>query len=180
MKKIITLSLAIISFTANAENDSAETTQKMDGPIQKVKQVFDVKALYAGFGIGLNRVDGPFKGSQSETATGLQGFAGYHLGKIEQVSSAIEVGYSRTEDFVSGVNSDVSGLWFAGLVKTPVPDADPRLQVLAKAGMDLGDDDGPFLGLGAEFQFNPVLSLRGEYLNKDSLTSYQLNVIVDF
>lgn len=180
MKKIITLSLTLVCSSAIAAEPATSNQQTMNGPIQKVKQAFNPNALYAGFGANISRIDSPFNGGSSETAKGLQGFVGYDLGKVEQISSAIEIGYAQTDDFVDGFSSDVGGLWFAGIIKTPIPDADPRLQVLAKAGMDLGDDDGPFLGLGAEFRFNPVLSLRTEYLNADSLTAYQLNVIIDF
>jgi opacity protein-like surface antigen len=184
MYKHIALSLCLATSVsaALADTKSTRTTDTTQSSTlqDRTAQAFNPKSLYAGFGLSVNRVDTPFKGSDSKTASGLQGFMGYNFGRVDSITAAAEVGYSQTSDFYSTFNSDVGGLWLAGLIKSPLPNADQRLQLLGKAGYDLGDDSGIFLGLGAEFSFNPVVALRAEYLNKDAITSYQVNVIVNF
>lgn len=184
MLKYISLSLCLIATTSTALADTKSTrtsnTTQSSTLQERTSQAFNPKALYAGFGLSANRVDSPFKGFSSKTASGLQGFMGYNFGTVNTLTTAAEVGYSQTSDFYKDIDSDVAGLWLAGLIKAPIPNSDPRLKLLGKAGYDLGDDSGVFLGVGAEFSFNPVVALRAEYLNKDALTSYQFNVIVNF
>lgn len=140
----------------------------------------DINKLYVGAGFNQNVVDSPF-GTGSRDAKGISFFAGYQLeNKIDQLETSIEAGYSKTDDFFQGPNNDIGGLWLSGVAKKQLPEIDPRLSALAKVGVDFGDDDGIFMGAGAAFQFLEKVELRGEYLNKDASTVYQLSAVYHF
>ena len=88
------------------------------------------------------------------------------------------MGYSQTGDFIG--NNDISGLWLSALAQKHLPEIDNRLSALARAGVDFGDDDGLFMGVGAAFQLIPQFDIRAEYINKDASTVYQLGAVYKF
>lgn len=135
--------------------------------------------LYVGVGLSHNRVDfEPFKGDV-ETAGGMQVFAGLKTGQRNGFDLAVEAGYMDTADF-SHTNTDFSGIWFSGVGKRTISEVDNRLALLGRVGVDLGDDDGIFMGVGAEFKLAPAVFVRGEYVAKDISQSYQLNAGFEF
>ncbi|WP_430460090.1 outer membrane beta-barrel protein [Thalassolituus sp. LLYu03] len=141
---------------------------------------FDVSKLYIGGSVSHNVVDSPFGGS-SVDAPGVSVFAGYEIpNDIAQVETAIEVGYTQTDDFFNGSNSDISGLWVAGVAQKDLPEISPNLFGIARFGLDIGDDDGLLLGAGAGLHLTPVIDARAEYINKDASSVYQASFIVKF
>ena len=163
MKKILLTATLMTSVIANADD------QKLS---------VDVDKLYLGGSISQNIIDSPFGGSNLD-ATGFGFFAGYELDNdIEQVMTSLELGYSQTGDFIA--NNDVKGIWLSGVAQKQLPEIDPRLSAIARLGLDLGDDDGIFMGAGAAFQLIPKVEVRAEYINKDATTVYQLSGVFKF
>jgi len=52
------------------------------------------------------------------------------------------------------------------------------LNVVARAGLDIGDDDGFMFGAGLGFNLNPKMELRGEYVMRDTVDSLQVNFVM--
>lgn len=142
----------------------------------------DREKLYSGGALNSNRVDSPFDGGASKTALGFSIFGGYMIdNNIDEVSTAIEVGYAQTRDFFKDTNNtDVRGLWVAGVAQKQLPEVDPGLSALLKAGVDFGDDDGILIGIGAAFKASKQIEGRLEFINKDALTVYQASAILHF
>lgn len=136
--------------------------------------------LQLGGSLSQNVIDSPFGGSNVD-ATGLSIFAGYELDNdIDQVKTTVEVGYTQTDDFFNGPDSDISGFWFAGVAEKQLPEINPNLFAIARLGLDIGDDDGILLGAGAGFHLTPKLDVRGEYINKDASSVYQASFVLNF
>ena len=163
MKKILAISALLASFGATANDEKIQ---------------IQLDKLYIGGGVSQNIIDSPFGGSNLD-ANGFSVFAGYELNNdIPQVDTSVEVGYSQTGDFIG--NNDISGLWLSALAQKHLPEIDNRLSALARAGVDFGDDDGLFMGVGAAFQLIPQFDIRAEYINKDASTVYQLGAVYKF
>jgi len=143
-------------------------------------QGFQPERLQLGGSLSQNVIDSPFGGSNVD-ATGLSIFAGYELDNdIDQVKTTVEVGYTQTDDFFNGPDSDISGFWFAGVAEKQLPEINPNLFAIARLGLDIGDDDGILLGAGAGFHLTPKLDVRGEYINKDASSVYQASFVLNF
>jgi len=136
--------------------------------------------LYVGGGLSHNRVDNDTFGGDVESASGWQFFGGVKAGERNGFDLAVEVGYMQTSDFSDPIDQDLVGVWGAGVAKKQLTEIDPRLSAIARMGIDLGDDDGLFMGFGAELKVHPKIFIRGEYLNKDVSQSYQLNAGYEF
>lgn len=136
----------------------------------------DSRALYLGAGLGINSVSG------SDNGTGFQFFAGYDLPvKAQPLRFAVEAGYMDTGNMNSTVNTPFGsasasararGLWATGVAFLPVTN---QIDLLARAGLDFGDDDGVMFGLGAGFNLDRRTQLRLEYVARDNVDSLQLN-----
>lgn len=139
---------------------------------------FEINNLYIGGGFSNNIIDSPFTAGNSD-ATGFSVFAGYELSNdIKQIDTSIEAGYSQTRDFFA--DNDIKGIWISGVAQKALPEIDSRLSAIARLGLDLGDDDGLFIGAGAAFMIMPRAEARVEYINKDATTVYQLSGIFKF
>lgn len=141
--------------------------------------------LYIGGGINYNSIDlgSMFSGTDRETAGGFQLFAGLPIkSSISGFKTFAEVGFFQTECFDFGANNKerVRGIWGAGVLQRDLNEINPNLYALARAGLEVGDDDGVFMGFGAGYRVSPEVDVRAEFLNKDLLTSYQLNALVRF
>lgn len=146
----------------------------------QAEQPLALQNLYVGGGLSHNRVDNEAFNGDVESASGWQFFGGIKAGERNGFDLAVEVGYMQTEDFYSNTDSDLAGVWVSGLAKKTLTEIDPRLSAIARMGVDLGDDDGLFMGFGAELRVHPKVFIRGEYLNKDISQSYQLNAGYEF
>ena len=171
MKKIIlTGVLALIASTATAE-ESVSTDTSFSG-------------LYLGGGLSYNNLDfgSVVSGASNKTATGFQLFAGLPLSNaISGIKTYAELGLFQTKKFNFGSGSDdVKGISGSVVLEKDLSELDPRLYALARLGLEVGDDDGIFMGIGAGFRLTPKVELRAEFVNKDLITSYQANALIRF
>lgn len=136
----------------------------------------DSRAIYVGAGLGINSVSG------SDNGIGYQFFAGYDLPiKAQPLRFAVEAGYMDTGNMDVNVNTPFGsykasararGLWATGVGFLPVTN---QIDLLARAGLDFGDDDGAMFGIGAGLNLNRQTQLRLEYVARDNVDSVQLN-----
>lgn len=175
MKKIIATSLlALIASSVNAEQ-ATETTTANALP----------NGLYLGGGLSYNYLDfgSVVNGADSEGATGFQLFAGLPIGNtIQGIKTYAELGLFQTQKFNFGQNSkdDVTGISGSMVLEKDLSEIDSRLYALARLGLEVGDDDGIFMGVGAGFRLTPKIEVRAEFVNKDLITSYQANALIRF
>lgn len=137
---------------------------------------FDTNKLFFGAGLSQNELPGP-----TDEATGFQFFGGYEFGAVARdVYFDLEVGYMNSGDFDVCTpfgcfeGGDVSGLWATGVGRLKLS---PQFELLGRAGLDFGDDDGFMFGIGAGFAVNRQTSLRLEYVERDHLESLQFNFV---
>ncbi|WP_303902474.1 porin family protein [Thiohalomonas denitrificans] len=133
---------------------------------------------YVGGGISNNSISG------WDSAVGFQVFGGYNFGEIfgvEKLDFLGEAGYMQTNDLErSNIwyrSRSYSGLWTTGGVAYPI---NPQWSVLGRAGFDFGDDDGLMVGGGAAFHVDRNLEFRGELVERDHITSFQINAVYGF
>jgi len=133
---------------------------------------FSNKNLFFGGGLSQNSVSG------SNNGTGVQLLGGYTFGEVApKLHVDAEAGYLDSGDMRrSGNQVDIrdKGFWTTGVVRYMVV---PNVELLARAGVDVGDDDGPMVGIGAGLLISPNLKLRLEYVVRDNVDSLQFNVV---
>ena len=135
----------------------------------------DTGRLFFGAGISQNDASGA-----SDEGTGFQIFGGYEFGQVAQnVALDLEVGYMDSGDIkfcVAGFcgKDNATGLWATGVGRLQL---NPQFELLARAGLDFGDDDGLMVGVGAGFNVNKQTQLRFELVERDDISSLQLNVV---
>lgn len=140
---------------------------------------------YIGGGVSHNNLDfgSVVDGASDETANGFQFFVGKKFDNdISGFDTAVEVGYSQTEDFKwgPGAKDSVKGLWAAAIMTRDLDEVSDKLYGFGRLGFNLGDDDGLMMGVGAGYELNEKVDIRAEFLNQDLLTSYQLSAIYKF
>ena len=138
-------------------------------------QGFDNRRLFFGGGLSQNSV------SNFDNATGFQIFGGYNFPAIARNFYVdAEAGYMDTGKFkrtgCSGTfcNASASGLWTSGVVRYLVA---PNVELIGRAGLDFGDDDGLLFGIGAGYIVNKNLKLRLEFVARDNVDSLQFNAV---
>lgn len=170
MKNILLTSLiALAALPSVADDHSAAAT----------------KGLYAGGGISYNNLDfgSVVKGADNESAAGFQLFAGVPIANtIENIDTFVEVGYFQTGtfDFGPGNKEKVNGISGSVVLHRNLSEIDPNLYGLARIGLEIGDDDGAFMGVGAGYRVTPKVEVRAEFVNKDLISSYQANALIRF
>ena len=139
-------------------------------------QGFDLRRLFFGGGVSLNSVSG------ADDGTGFQIFGGYNFPRIApKLYVDAEAGYMDTGNLDRRVcapgpcNAKANGPWTTGVVRYLVA---PNVELIGRAGVDLGDDDGLMVGIGVGFIVNPHLKLRTEFVVRDNVDSFQFNVVV--
>lgn len=133
----------------------------------KGEPLLDRKQLSFGGGLSLNSV-----GSNDEV--GYQFFGVYHLDQfnlMEYVDTSVEFGYMDYGDFGS---TNSGGLWVNAVIDGAIQN---NIGWLARAGLDLGDDDGLMIGGGAAYYIDNSKTLRFEYVIRDNVDSLQVNFI---
>jgi hypothetical protein len=136
--------------------------------------------VFLGGGFSSNSVSG------SDDGTGFQIFGGYHFGKAaNNIKLDLEIGYMDTGSmdvtvnvpFIGRVTTDAraKGLW-----ATPVAriELNPQFDLIVRAGLDFGDDDGLMVGVGLGYNINKQSQFRIEYVERDNVNSLQFNVMV--
>ena len=138
-------------------------------------QGFDLRRLFFGAGVSQNMVSG------LDNGTGLQVFGGYNFPAIARNFYVdAEAGYMDTGKFkrtgCTGTfcNASASGLWTTGVARYLVA---PNVELIGRAGLDFGDDDGLLFGIGAGYIVNKNLKLRLELVARDNVDSLQFNAV---
>lgn len=134
--------------------------------------------FYLGGGLGLNSVDS----LAFSDGVGYQVFAGFDLPvQMGKGKLSIEAGYMDSGDIDYGFSwwtkpvIRAKGLWGTAVFSFPVQS---KLNVLARAGLDVGDDDGLMIGAGLGFKLNNTMEIRGEYVIRDIVNSLQFNFVM--
>ena len=105
---------------------------------------FNSQKLFFGIGVSRNDV------SRSDNGTGTQVFGGYEFGEVaKNIAMDAEVGYMDTGDmdlpgaatppFGTSRSVRAKGLWANGVARFSL---NPQAELLVRAGLDFGDDDG--------------------------------------
>jgi len=139
-------------------------------------QGFDLRRLFFGGGVSLNSASG------ADDGTGFQIFGGYNFPRIApNLYVDAEAGYMDTgkldrcaPSICGSVGAKLNGPWATGVVRYLVA---PKVELIGRAGLDLGDDNGPMVGIGVGFIISPHLKLRGEFVARDNVDSLQFNVV---
>lgn len=136
--------------------------------------------LYFGGGLGLNSLSG----IDFSDGLGFQFFAGYDLPvKMGKGKLSLEAGYMDSGDVEFGaipffggpLEARFKGLWGNAVFSLPLQD---KLNLVLRAGLDIGDDDGIMFGGGLGFKLNSKMEVRGEYVIRDLVDSLQVNLVV--
>lgn len=135
---------------------------------------------WAGGGLNYNDLGG----NVWKEAWGFQALAGtslmQNLGAIPSLDLGVEAGYMDSGDFDlkgTGYSTSAAGLWVNGLLSLRVY---PELDLIGRAGLDFGDDDGLMVGVGVGYQFLDEFEVRGELVSRNEVESIQGNVIYNF
>lgn len=132
--------------------------------------------MYLGGGIADNEVD-------NESATGYQFFAGYELPvNTGEVDTAVEIGFRDSGDYdvntpAGNREEDADGVWVNGVASVPLAE---RIDLVGRAGVDFGDDDGLMAGAGVGVDVTDRVEVRGEYVARDETDSVQANLLYRF
>jgi hypothetical protein len=133
---------------------------------------FTIRNLFFGGGPSVNSV------SNSDNGTGIQAMGGYTFAEVApKLYIDAEAGYLDTGNMrLRGPQVDQrdKGLWTTGVARYLVV---PNIELLARAGVDVGDDDGAMFGIGAGFIASRNLKLRLEFVSRDKGDSLQFNVV---
>ena len=166
-KIIMILSLMIAASQVSAKDAT---------PKKPTSKGIDSKQIYFGAGLGLN--DGNF----GDSAVGFQVFAGLPIPiENKQFNLDVEVGYMDSGNFEKNLpvlgkaSAKANGLWGTAVVSIPMKD---KVDVLARIGLDIGDDDGVMIGAGVGFEMNSNMDLRVEYVMRDTIDSFQVNLVI--
>lgn len=136
--------------------------------------------IYFGGGLGLNSLSG----IDFSDGLGFQIFAGYDLPvKMGKGKLSLEAGYMDSGDIEFGaipffgtpLEVRFKGLWGNAVFSLPLQG---KMSLLARAGLDIGDDDGLMIGAGLGFKINNKMEIRGEYVMRDFVDSLQLNFVM--
>ncbi len=137
-------------------------------------QSFDTRNLFFGGGVSQNKLEG------SKTGTGYQAFGGYTFGQVApQFRVDAELGYMDSGNveacpFGFCVQGKVKGLWANGVARYRVA---PQIDLIGRAGLDFGDDDGFMFGFGGGYLLNRNSQLRLEYVVRQNVNSLQFNFV---
>jgi hypothetical protein len=132
---------------------------------QQNKPLLDRGSFSIGAGISDNSVD-------RADETGFQIFGAYDLDQVnvmEGVQSSVEFGLM---DY--GFPNDSTGIWGTYVAEGLISE---QLNWLARAGLDIGDDNGLMLGAGLSLAVDKKSKLRFEYVIRDDVDSLQINFL---
>jgi opacity protein-like surface antigen len=175
MKNVLATSLLILIASHALGAESAVQTKSKPLP----------KGWYVGGGLSYNDLDldSVVKDANNEAALGLQGFTGLPISNsIDGFETFAEIGLFRTNnfDFGQGKKDKAVGIWGSLVLQKELNEVAPHLYGLARIGLELGDDDGIFMGVGIGYRLTPKVEVRTEFVNKDLISSYQVNALLRF
>ena len=142
----------------------------------------------AGIGITSNTAE---ESDSYKVASGYQIFAGYDFNyKIaNMVGVKAELGFSDSGDYdgkpqisggtvVTPETYNSTGGWLAAVFDYNLFGS--SFDFLLRAGFDFGDEDGGLIGGGFNYNYDPKIDLRLEYVIRDESESGQINVSYQF
>ena len=132
--------------------------------------LLDRNLFSIGFGISSNSID--TRKNDEDDEIGFQFFGAYDLTEVnlmEGVNSSVEFGLM---DY--GFKRDSTGVWASYTVDGIISG---DLGWLARAGFDIGDDNGLMFGAGLGFIVDEKSELRFEYVARDEVDSWQFNFL---
>ncbi len=139
---------------------------------------FDSNKVFFGAGLSQNDVPG------SDEGTGFQFFGGYEFGEVARnVKLDVEAGYMTTGDMDVNAcvgslcvrtSTEAKGLWATGVGRLML---NPQFELLGRLGLDFGDDDGLMFGIGGGFIIDKQSTLRLEFVERDNVSSLQINFV---
>ncbi len=146
-------------------------------------QGMNQKNLFFGAGLGSNSVSGA-------SGTGFQFFGGYGFGEVSpKLNVDAEVGYMDTGSMKkdvtvcypfpigcvsTSIDAKAKGLWANGVGRYRIA---PQVELIGRAGLDFGDDDGFMWGVGGGYLVNRNVTLRAEYVVRQHVDSLQFNFV---
>ena len=136
-----------------------------------VAQAVDTSRFFFGAGLSSNDVSG------SDSAVGWQVFGGYGFGQVaSNLYFDAEVGYMDTGDMERSGRPDAkaNGLWATGVARFMLT---PSVELIGRAGLDFGDDDGFMAGIGAGLILTKNFKVRFEFVQRDNVDSLQFNLV---
>ena len=135
----------------------------------------DAKQFYIGGGLGYNDIG-------FDEAVGLQLFAGQPIPvKMGKARLLGEVGYMDSGNFDRNVggfgtsSAKAQGIWANAVIEIP---AGEKINLLARAGLDFGDDDGLMIGGGIGIPAGNQMDIRFEYVVRENIDSLQANLVI--
>ena len=138
-------------------------------------QGFDLRRLFFGVGLSENTVTG------SDDGAGVQVFGGYNFPAIApNFYVDAEGGYMSTGTMerractTTSCDDKMNGLWANGVFRYLVT---PNIELIGRAGLDFGDDDGFMGGVGVGYIAGVHFKFRLEYVQRDDVKSLQFNVV---
>ena len=158
-KYLLGLSLALLS-GANVSPTMADQNQPL----------LDRNLFSIGVGISSNSID--TRKNDEDDEIGFQFFGAYDLigiNLMEGVNSSVEFGLM---DY--GFKRDSTGIWATYTVDGIISG---DLGWLARAGLDIGDDNGLMAGAGLVYVVDEQQELRFEYVARDEVESWQFNFL---
>ncbi len=165
MKKLNILFItALVAFNVQAAGDESR------------KGVLDAGQIFFGGGVSLNDI------GFGDDATGFQIFAGLPI-PVEMGKARLsgEVGYMDSGDFDVNLgpfgtfSESASGVWANAVVEIPLG---KKIDLIGRAGMDFGDDDGIMFGGGIGIPLSEKIDVRFEYVIRDNIDSIQANIVL--
>jgi len=138
-------------------------------------QGFDLRRLFFGAGVSQNKASG------LDNGTGFQVFGGYNFPAIARNFYVdAEAGFMDTGKLEAAgcggplCNAKANGPWTTGVARYLVA---PNVELIGRAGLDFGDDDGFMFGIGAGYIVNKNLKLRLEFVARENVDSLQFNAV---
>ena len=132
--------------------------------------LLDRNLFSIGVGLSSNSIDDDDNDEDNEI--GFQFFGAYDLTQInlmDGVKSSVEFGLM---DY--GFKRDSTGIWATYTVDGVISG---ELGWLARAGLDIGDDNGLMVGAGVSYTTDERAELRFEYVARDEVDSWQFNFL---
>jgi len=132
--------------------------------------LLDRNLFSIGVGISNNSIDS--KKNDEDDEIGFQLFGAYDLTQVnlmEGVKSSVEFGLT---DY--GFKRDSTGIWATYTVDGIISG---ELGWLARAGLDIGDDNGLMVGAGVSYATDKRTELRVEYVARDEVDSLEFNFL---
>lgn len=127
-------------------------------------------------GLGLSRNDI----HASKEGTGFQTFGGYRLGLVAATFSIdVEAGYMDTGEMTIAVSpgrtvARIEGGWATLVGRWHFS---REIEWLARVGADFGEDDGLMAGIGIGYHLSALSTLRFEAVERQEVSSLQLNLV---